>query len=298
MKTILLINADGTDPKYPRIPLKKVEKYYLDRGDKVIWDMPIFANVADEIWVSCIFTWNKDKAAQWEGRAKWIGGSGYDMTKKLPPEIDAIKLYINYGFTTQGCIRKCSFCFVPKMEGDLHIVGDLYDLWDGKSKKITLLDNNILGNPEHFKKICQQARDNKLELDFNQGLDARLLTDELVQEIKKTRINPVRFAFDDPKIKPIIEKKLEILKKYNIKAMWYVLVGFNSSFEEELSRVEFLIKNNQRAYVMRHERCRDDKRYVALSRWCNSPLLGKGTIAFSEYINNTDDGRSYKKYFK
>jgi hypothetical protein len=72
---VLLIDIDST---IPNLALKKVEKYHLDRGDEVIWDIPLAKNIADRIYVSCIFTKNKDKCQFWEGIAE-IGGSGYSL---------------------------------------------------------------------------------------------------------------------------------------------------------------------------------------------------------------------------
>ena len=177
---ILLINIDSV---IPNLALKKLEKYYSDRGDDVKWDMPLYQTWADKIYVSCIFTKNKGDCKQWEGIAE-IGGTGYDIYKKLPLEIDIIKPRINWGFTTRGCIRKCSFCFVPLKEGNIKIEGDIYDIWDGKAKDITVMDNNILALPDHFKLICSQIRKEKLRVDFNQGFDIRLLTDEFIKELK------------------------------------------------------------------------------------------------------------------
>ncbi|GAG88608.1 unnamed protein product, partial [marine sediment metagenome] len=176
--------------------------------------------------------------------------------------------------------------------------GDIYDLWDGKSKKIVLYDNNILGLPKHFKMICEQVQKENLEVDFNQGLDVRILTEEQCQILKKTKTSDYRFAFDHISLKPMVLKKCELLNKYNIGAMWYVLVGFDSTIEEDIERVNILVANKQRAYIQRHSNCGNDKRYVAISRWANSPILGKGTIPFQEYLTNTDDGKKYQKHFK
>jgi radical SAM superfamily enzyme YgiQ (UPF0313 family) len=290
---ILLVDIDS---KIPNLALKKIEKYHVDCGNDVKWyDHLLMINWADKIYVSCVFTKNKHLCEEWEGKAE-IGGTGYDINKTLPEEIESVNPKINFGFTTRGCIRKCKFCFVPEKEGTIHIVGDIYDIWDEKSKNIVLMDNNILAVPEHFKMICKQVRKNYLRVDFNQGLDIRLLTEDFAEELKKTKMRQIRFSFDSPKLKPIIKNKISILKKMKIRADWYVLVGFDSDIEEEIDRVRFLVDNNQRAYIMRHENCLKDKRYIALSRWANAPFLGKGTIPFNEYLE-TNDGKRYKKYF-
>jgi hypothetical protein len=282
----MLINLIDLDSKYPNFALKKVEKYHKDRGDEVLWNTPIMLPASDKTYISCVFTKNKEQIRQYaRGREVYIGGTGYDLTVKLPPEIEAIKPRINYGFTTRGCIRKCSFCVVPHKEGDIHIVGDLLDLWDGKSKKIVLFDNNILSLPEHFKMICQQAIDNKITLIHNQGLDCRLLTPDLARWLAKTKHTEYIFAFDNIKWEPIVSKAIGILNEVGLKRnTWYVLVGYDSSFEEDLWRCNYLKEHNQNAYVMRHEKCGGEQKYTRLARWANQHHIFQ-KMTFKEFQN-------------
>lgn len=173
---ILLIDIDST---ILNLALKKVEYYYQQKGAEIIWNNDFWLSVADKIYVSCVFTKNRDKCKKYESWGAEIGGTGYDIKKKLPVEIDRIKPRINMDFATRGCIRKCKFCFVPEKEGKIRVDRNLYDIWDGKSKEVILLDNNILAKPEHFKLICKQAQQENIELDFNQGLDIRLINHSL-----------------------------------------------------------------------------------------------------------------------
>lgn len=263
---IALIDIDST---IPNLALKKIEKYHLDRGDVVDWNNPLMASIADKIYVSCIFDWNKNRCEEFFNAE--IGGTGYDLYKKLPPEIEAVKPKINLGFTMRGCIRNCSFCVVPRKEGKPYIVGDLLDLWDGKSREVTLFDNNAFAIPEHFKLVCQQAREKKIKIDFNQGLDIRLLNDELAQEISKTPFQTdIRFAWDNIKDEASIRRGIAMLKKHKCRrSMFYVLVGFNSTLEEDLYRFNVLKSLGSRAYCMRHKNCRGKREYNDMSSWVN-----------------------------
>ncbi len=278
MNKILLINIDS---KIPNLALKKIEKYHLDQGDEVMWDMPLFAHLSDKIYVSCIFEKNKKQCETWETRAE-IGGSGYDLNIKLPEEIENIKPRINMGFTSRGCIRNCKFCIVPQKEGKIKAVGDLLDLWDGKSKEVMLIDNNILALPDHFKLICKQARDNNIRLDFNQGLDFRLINEDNLKELIKTKTTDYRFAFDSIKYFPRVKKVVELLNKYDVRAMWYILVNFDSTFDEDMERINYINSNNQRAYVMRYNSDFTDRRYIALARWVNSPYW-RNAMTFEDF---------------
>lgn len=287
---ILIINIDSV--KIPNYALKKIEKYYIDNGDEVIWDMPLFRGIADKIYVSCIFDWNKDKCNEWEGIAE-IGGSGYSLEKGLPKEIEEIKPRINLGFTTRGCIRNCSFCIVPKKEGNIRAVGDIYDLWDGGSKDIVILDNNIFALPEHFHLICKQLRKEKLKVDFNQGLDHRLLNQDIVDELKSIHHHEYRFAFDHPSYFPSVEKAIKLLTKNNIKkCMWYVLVGYDTTIEQDLQRINYLRDNKHNAYIQRYN-YNKNRIYTPLARWVNQYHIFNG-MTFKQFMDREENAR-YKK---
>jgi len=288
---VLLIDIDSKIPNYA---LKKVEKYHLDKGDEVVWNLPLYRQLADKVYISCIFTKNKYKCFDYEGDPKClIGGSGYDLSVKLPEEIEKIKPHINLGFTTRGCIRRCSFCIVPKKEGKIHTVNDLLDLWDGKSKDVVLLDNNILASLKHFELICKQARENKIRLDFNQGLDYRLLNQEIIDELKTISHQELHFAFDNPEEINHIDKAINLLQKNNInRCNWLILTGFNTTFEQDLSRVNYLKSRNQNAYLMRYNG-KTTPELTALSRWVNNRAWFNG-VTWEEFCNR-EENKSYKK---
>lgn len=263
---VLLIDIDS---KISNLALKKIEKYHLDQGDEVMWNMPLFAHLSDKIYVSCVFKKNKKQCKTWETRAE-IGGSGYSLSIELPEEIENIKPRINLGFTSRGCIRNCKFCIVPEKEGKIRVVGDLLDLWDGKSKDIVLLDNNILALPDHFKFICKQARDNNIRLDFNQGLDCRLLNQDMVDDLNSIRHKELHFAWDNMSDYPAVREAIDLLQKNRInRCTWLMLTGFNTTIEEDVLRAKYLKSRNQNAYVMRYNNSKR-KDLIPLSRWVNN----------------------------
>ena len=287
---ILIINIDSK--KIPNLALKKIEKYHKDKGDEIIWDMPIFKDSVDKAYASCIFTWNRNQCQYLSGVD--IGGSGFDLTKKLPPEIEKIEPHINLGFTTRGCIRNCKFCIVPKKEGKIRVVGDLLNLWDRKSKNITLLDNNILALPEHFELICRQARENKIRLDFNQRLDHRLLNQNIINIMKSISHAEYRFAFDHPAYKSTVSKAITLLRKNKInRCQWYVLIGFNTTFQEHLERLKYLKRRNQNAYVQRYNYTKDPI-YIPLAQWANQNHIFHG-MTWEQFIDHPKNKKSKKR---
>jgi len=288
---ILIIDIDS---KMPNLALKKIEKYHLDQGNEVIWDMPLARFIVDKIYVSCIFERNKKKCFDYEDDPKClIGGSGYSLKINLPDEIESIKPHINLGFTTRGCIRHCEFCIVPEKEGRIRIVGDLLDLWDGTSKDIILLDNNILALPKHFKFICKQARENKIRLDFNQGLDCRLLDQDIVDELKIIRHKELHFAFDELSYFNSVDRAITLLQKNGInRCNWLMLTGFNTDLKEDLFRANYLRSRNQVAFVMRYNNSKDRK-LIPLSQWVNNRRWFQG-MNFNQFLDMFEN-RKYRE---
>jgi len=296
---VMLIDADAdasvrarnADWMRVNVALKKIEKYHLDKGDEVIWNFPLMKHLVDKIYVSCIYTWNKPKCKEWEGIAE-IGGTGYDVFKKLPPEIENMKPKINVGFTQRGCIRHCSFCVVHDKEGMARPTGDIYDFWDRKSKKIVILDNNILSLPKHFSMIVKQINKEKLKVDINSGFDCRLLTEENVKEIKSLNLAERRFAFDSLDVYPAVIKAVKLLKEVGIKeCLWYVYC--DEDFESALERLMVLKRLGQRPYLMRDLRVRGIKKYNILAGWTNSMRMIQ-RMDFYDYVQYYRD----KGYFE
>lgn len=288
---ILIIDIDST---IPNLALHKIAKFHKDKQDQIYWNLPIMAGSVDQIYVSCVFNWNRHKCLEWEDRRAYIGGTGYDLSQKLPDEIEAIKPKINLGFTMRGCTRNCDFCVVPKKEGRPQVVGDLLDLWDGHSKDVTILDNNILSDIDHFNLICEQAQRHKIRVDFNQGIDHRYLTPDVVKTLKKTPHKEYRLAFDSPAYKNRVSDAIRMLQHGGInRCSWYVLVGYNTTLNEDLDRLFFLRENNQNAYVQRYKK---EPQYIPIARWANQHHIFQA-MTWDVFINRPEN-KKYKHYFQ
>jgi len=244
------------------------------QGDDVLWGSPMEIYEADKVYASCIFTKNRHKVENLLGLRPDIvaGGTGYDYSIKLPPQIDSMRPLINYGFTLRGCFRQCPFCLVWRSEGKPKVDGDIYTIWDGQNKFIVLFDNNPYAIPEHFEMICRQTIREELAVDWNQGMDIRILTLHIIELLNKVKLKSgIRFAFDYPELEPIIREKVALLRQYYKRRyiFFYVLVGFNTTFEQDLHRCNVLRELGCRPYIMRHENTPKEKRYVRLAEWCN-----------------------------
>lgn len=297
------IGLIDVDSKIPNLALMKLSAYYKKNGCSVELVRQKFSYLYDKVFVSKVFDFSEMPYLGFY-RDVEIGGIGYDIKKRLRDEIEYLMpdyfLYpdVQYslGFTTRGCIRRCAFCVVPKKEGKIKVVTDIYDIWNGSHKKIVLLDNNILALPQHFFMIASQIKKENLQVDFNQGLDCRLLTDSMVKELKELRC-PIRFAFDDVNYESSVLRAIGLLKKYGISQahLWYVLVGFNSTIDDDLYRLNLLRVHNQRAYVQRYNFCRD-KVYIPISRWANQTYIFR-KMTFKQFIEDPRNPDYYREMF-
>lgn len=228
------------------------------------------------------------------------GGTGYDLTTKLSDEIEHI--YPDYslyaldcavGFTSRGCSNTCSFCVVWEKEGRTEPAADIYEFWRDQ-ENIMLLDGNLTSHPEHFERVCKQLIKEGVRVDFSQGLDIRLVDRDkatLIHKLKRWRTKTAKgyrykqwhFAFDDLGIKYAVERGVKLLKSAGVSPsalMFYVLVGYNSTMEDDMERIEFLESLGVDPFVMPYNK--SDPYQAALTRWCNRPAIRK-SCRFHEY---------------
>ena len=290
---VLLIDVDrGADRRntIPNLALMKISAWHKAQGDKVFFGE---CEKPDHVYAASVFTKNtlrREQVAAVYPNAI-TGGTGYDLTTELPDEIEVMRpdydLYdIDYGIgmTSRGCIRKCSFCVVPKKEGSIKSVRMIEKIINPKSRNVTLLDNNFFAQPRWRERI-EEIKHYKLKVDFNQGLDIRLLDLEQAQALKD--INPpyIRFAFDNVKLEKQVQRGIDLLREVNYsinrnRIGLYVLTGYNSTHEEDLYRCEWLHDQNINTHVQVYEGAPQITRHLA--RWGNQPRLW-AQIAFSQY---------------
>jgi len=222
------------------------------------------------------------------------GGSGHDLSIKLADKIESI--YPDYslynmknatGFCSRGCNRSCGFCIVPLKEGKLHPVADIHQFWNGQ-ERLTLMDNNLAGDTEHFRLIIKQVIKHKIQTDFNQGLDIRLIDDEKAKMLSKVRLwdgYRLRFAWDSLDVEQDVMRGISVLTKYMkpYKLMFYVLIGYDSTADEDLYRVEMLKSLGIRSFVMPFDRTSEYQRDFA--RYVNGQIYTK--VAWPDYKRRT-----------
>ena len=293
-----LIDVDGHN--FPNLALMKISAWHKAQGDHVEWWWG-FGDY-DRVYMSKVFdnTYTKDIPEPLNAKEVIKGGTGYGLDNKLPYEIEHsypdYSLYPEltkntaYGFLSRGCPRGCPFCIVKDKEGlRSHKVADLSEWWDGQ-KNIVLCDPNLLACPDHLD-LLDQLANSRAWVDINQGLDARLLTENNIKALNRVKLKQVHFAWD------LMEQSDAVLRGLKLYAekgsvqdhrrrTVYVLVNFNSTMDENLYRIYTLRAMNYSPYVMVYDKPHAPKEIRLLQRWCNNKRIFRVCSDFKDF-----DGR-------
>lgn len=273
-----------TDAPMANIALMKLSTYHKERGDDVAFHNPIFDVDAKLLYCSKLFAFTPDY--DYPGKAHVIsGGTGYDIGGKLPLEIDQIREldYSIYNcdysmqFFSRGCVRRCPFCVVREKEGYIRPVEPMS--LNPKGKHIEILDNNFFANPE-WKKAVQQIRTWGQPVNLH-GVDVRMLTEYQAKVLDDLpHYKQIHIAWDNPRtnMETHIRRMLKQIKPYKI--MCYVLIGYWSTPDQDLNRVERLRELGVDPFVMAFDKSDPYQRRFA--RWVNHKATFK-SVPWRDY---------------
>ena len=299
-----LIDVDGHN--FPNLALMKLSAFHKRKGDDVGWYDPF--SRYDLVYKSKVFADTPDYQFIINADKVVTGGTGYAIhgaggehyckadDKPLPDEVEHIMpdyaLYnitdTAYGFLTRGCPRGCSFCIVAGKEGRRsRKVADLSEFWSGQ-KNIVLCDPNILACPD-WRDLLGQLADSRATIDLNQGLDARMLTEEKCQAIEQLKIKEIHFAWDRYEDKAKVLPKLKMFadichsKPHSHNAIVYVLVNHGTTIEQDLERIYTLRDLGYWAYVMVYDKPHAPRIIRDMQRWCNNRFIFGSCPRFEDY---------------
>lgn len=297
-----LIDVDGHN--FPNFALMRASAYYKSKGHTAEWADGLFGHDFDLVMKSKIFTFTPDDATPF-GCEVQKGGTGYDIKSRLPEEIEQsplmdYSLYPQYDFSIQffsrGCVRQCPFCLVREKEGAIHAVEPVE--LNPRGRHIEVLDNNFFANPE-WKSAVDYLLKARQKVNLH-GVDARIMNEEQAYWLNRLPLHKsIHIAWDLPEL-DLTDKLREVtryIKAY--KLMCYVLVGFNSTIEQDMYRIERCRELGIKPYVMPYrdfENKRTPSQYEKdLAQYVNKPMIFK-TCGFNEF--SPRKGFTCKEYFK
>lgn len=300
-----LIDVDGHN--FPNLALMRISAYHKAKGDEVEWWWTDFIHY-DIVYMSKIFSdaYSKDVPEPMNADMVIKGGTGYAITTEngkeifhkdrhnnLPDEVEKMfpdySIYPEFDFavsmTSRGCPRGCAFCHVAAKEGKCAVkVADVSDFWNGQPH-IEILDPNILACKDK-RDLMRQYRETGATLNFNQGLDIRLMNDDDIEDINRMRIKNMHFAWDNPKddLEEKFRRFAHMFRRKTRIGTVYCLTNFNSTMEENLYRIYTLRDLGFDPYVMIYDKPNAPLEIKDLQRWCNNKAIFKSCRRFEDYI--------------
>lgn len=315
-----LIDVDGHN--FPNLCLMKISSFHKSKGDIVEW-YSTERKLYDIVYMAKVFsdTYSPDVPEPKNAKEIIKGGTGYAIStidgkeiyskerdRSLPYEVEhsypdysiypsftgygkPIKQQTAYGFLTRGCPRGCDFCHVVPKEGRCSVkVADLEEFWCGQGN-ICLSDPNILACKD-WKDLFKQLVDSNAKIDFNQGLDARLITPDKADLLARMKLKAPHFAMDSMKVVDTVKRGIKLYvdayKRINGKWDWryakvFCLTNFDTNFEQDMQRIKAIQECECQPYVMVYNKPSAPSITKRLQRWTNSTMFYAKTKDFFEY---------------
>lgn len=285
---------DSDKTGFPNFALMKLSQYYKQRGFNVDWWNPL--EPFDVVFSSKVFSFTPKEAMLPPNTIK--GGTGYGDMSELPQHIDA--MFPDYslypfckhaiGFLTRGCIRNCPWCVVPKKEGRIRAYRDWQEVKRQDSRDIVFMDNNVLACDHGLEQI-QSMIGEDVRVDFNQGLDARLIDGDVAEMLARLKwIRHIRMSCDTDAILGDVLNAIGALKHYGIKpyrVFVYLLVQDVKSAERRAVRLRDagvdVFAQPYRDFENSIEPTQEQRDFA---RWVNHKAIFKSVERFADYKPN------------
>lgn len=303
-----IVQVDGKT--FPNLALMQICGYHEQLGDTVEWYQgPLFDDTYDKIYASKIFSFS-----EWPKLpARTIkGGTGVDWKNKLPPEMyDAKPSYTLYpecnyhiGFSMKGCRFKCDFCVVPVKEGRPRENSTIDQLLINPNggNKLMLLDNDFFGGPAWEANLNRMIELN-LKVSFVQGINIRYMPKRPDQARLLSKVRYYDAKFNDRKLSfawdryndgALIKESIAVCNEAGIptnRMKFFVLIGFDTTHEQNYERVMTLDALGAEPYVMPYDKSTPYQR--AFRRWVNRRHIFKSTIKKKEFWEGFDEWQPF-----
>lgn len=235
---------------FPNLALMKISAYHKDQGHEVEWWNPLYQY--DRVYSSKVFDFTPLNPYLPEDTIR--GGTGYGdipLSQTLPEHID--RCFPDYsiypecgyaiGYLTRGCVRNCRWCVVPKKEGMIRPYRTWQEVVREDSDKLVLMDNNILACEYGIQQL-EELAETEYRIDLNQGMDARLVTENVAEILSRIHwMRYIRFSCDQKSQISSVDNAVYLLGKRGVKAYKiFVYLLVTADIEDAAERVEALKK--------------------------------------------------------
>lgn len=293
---MLIALHDSDNTNFPNLALMKIAAWHKKQGHVVVWFSPTAGAQYDYVYSSKVFSWTQEDAnlPLWAVRS----GIGYGTFNTLPDAVEHIcpdySIYqhihdrrnsrrkqpepeYSLGFTTRGCPNACPWCIVPQKEGVIRAHADVEEFC--RHRHLVLLDNNVLAHDHGIEQIEKMIRLD-LRVDFNQGLDARLIDGPIARRLAALGwFRPLRLACDQKSQTSVVEKAVRLLRDAGTKPKEYFCYVLVTDVDEAHERTMFLrglgLAPFAQAYRDFTTATEPSKKQRLFCRWVNHKALFK-----------------------
>lgn len=273
-----------TDAPKHNLALMKLSAWHKANGDEVILNAPIFP--ADYTYASILFEHSANAFNADEVGGPAIGGKLPLEVENMKPDYSLFGQNYSLGYSYRPCFNDCIFCKVPRMD---HPDIDHHSIWefhDPKFDTICLMNNNTFQDPR-WKETFQEIWDADLSVRDENGYDLRLLDEEKADALHRTKwATPLHFAWDRISDEALIRNGLELINKHRMRSTRhgvYVLIGHNTTIEEDLHRCQVIHDYGLTPYPMPYiktEQTRKFKRFINLHYYRQYETIEKAWLAY------------------
>lgn len=321
MGDVRLTQLDG---KLPNLALMRLSAWHKAQGDTVHFYRTPYRQLGEPdytaVYGSAIFQFSAERVARFrrEFPDAIVGGTGSGdpvTVEAIAGDFDGLDyepwpdFTASLGFTQRGCRFTCGFCVVPKKEGKPKPVATIASLWRGEPypKHLHLLDNDFFGQPKaEWKARIAEVRDGDFKVCFSQGINIRVITDEIAAELatvdyrddqfKSRRVYTAWDSLGDEKLFFNGVNRLEAAGVRPSHLMVYMLVGYdpNETWAAIFHRFNRMVERKIRPFPMVYgDRTRTiplgghnarigERRLMDFQRWVNTGLYRRG-VDFAGY---------------
>ena len=321
MTDVRITQLDG---KLPNLALMRLAAFHKARGHAVHFYRTPYRQLGEPgysaVYGSAIFAFSSQQVArlksEFPGAIVGGTGSGDNITvEQIVGDFDGLDYEPwsgftgSLGFTQRGCRFNCGFCVVPGKEGKPQSVATIADIWRGDPypRHIHLLDNDFFGQPKAmWQARLAEVRDGGFEVCFNQGINVRVITDEIAAELasvayrddgfKRPRIYTAWDSIGDEALFFRGVDRLAAAGVHPSRLMVYMLVGYDpeETWAAVLHRFDRMVERSIRPYVMVYgDRARllplggsnqavGHQRLMDFQRWVNAGVYRRA-VTFADY---------------